>query len=326
MRAPEFWRRQGHPAARALSPLGAAYGVIAEGRLKRVAPRADLPVIVIGGLTAGGDGKTPLALAVAALLEAMGERPAFLTRGFGRQRGALHEPFAVDLARHGARETGDEAQLLARAAMTIIGANRAAGARLARELGASVLVLDDGLHSRALAPDLALLAVDAGYGAGNGLCLPAGPLRAPLAAQLAAMDALVLIGEGRAGEALAARAEAAGKIVLRGRLAPDPKAAANLAGEKVFAFAGVARPGKFFHSLREVGAEVVGVRWFPDHHFFTLSELAALERDASRLNAKLATTEKDAARIGGAVEALPITLAFDDPALLRATLNRLRSP
>jgi len=333
-RAPDFWRGSpAHPVARLLAPLGAVHGAIAGGRLVRPGLSAALPTIAIGGPTLGGDGKTPLALAVAARLAAMGERPAFLTRGYGRRRGGLPEPFRVDPARHGAREAGDEPLLLARAATTIVGADRGRAAKLAQELGATVLVLDDGLHGRHLAPDLALLAIDADYGAGNGLCPPAGPLRAPLAATLDAAQAAVVIGEGTPGAAVAARLEAAGKPMLRARLVIDARAAARLRGERLLAFAGIARPEKFLRGLTEIGAEVVATRWFADHYFFNPRDLEALEREARRLDARLVTTEKDAARIDPraamGIETAPVDLAFDCPeaidALLARTLEQARA-
>lgn len=328
MRAPEFWRGGLRPPALLLRPLGAAYGAVAAARLRRPAPRAALPVIAVGGLTAGGDGKTPLALALAARQKALGERPVILTRGYGRAPGGPAEPFVVEPARHTAREAGDEALLLARVAPTIVAADRAAAARLAQEIGATILVLDDGLLSRRLAPDLALLAVDSHYGAGNGLCLPAGPLRAPLAAQIGAADALVLIGGGRAAAPLAALAAAHGKPVIRAFLKPDPASAARLKGRRIFAFAGIARPEKFARSLVEIGGQVVGSRWFGDHHRYSRGEIEDLVANAVKANATLATTEKDAARIGldsigeAAVETLKVSLVFDRPEETDALLAR----
>jgi tetraacyldisaccharide 4'-kinase len=166
MRTPGFWRDD-CAAARILSPLGALYGGVARRRLARVAPHANLPVVVVGGLTAGGDGKTPLAIALAQRLLAAGEQPAILTRGYGRKPSEASS-FAVDPDRHDADDVGDEALLLARAAPTIVGADRFAGAALAQRLGASVVVLDDGFHSRRIAPDLTLIAIDSDYGAGSG--------------------------------------------------------------------------------------------------------------------------------------------------------------
>ena len=318
LRAPDFWGRPPGALALALAPLGALYGLVARARLARSAPRAALPTISIGGLTLGGDGKTPTALALAQMLRAMGERPAFLTRGYGRS-GASRPPLRVDLSRHDACDVGDEALLLAEVAPTFVGADRLALAQLAASDDASVLILDDGLHSRSLAPDLAILVVDAAYGAGNGLCPPAGPLRAPIAAQLEIADAVILVGEGESPAWLRQA-----KVVLCGRLAPDPDAAARLAGARVFAFAGVGRPRKFLTTLEEIDAVAAGWRWFPDHHLYSPAELAGLSRAAERLSARLVTTEKDARRLRGddVVETLPVRLVFEQQEALEALLRR----
>ena len=325
MRAPDLWREKG-PLAGLLRPIAAIYGDMARARLMREAPRAELPAIVVGGPTSGGDGKTPLALALAERLIALGERPALLTRGYGRRSGAT--TIIVDPGRHAADDVGDEALLLARVATTIVGADRVASAKLAKERGASVLVLDDGFHSRALAADLALLVIDSDYGAGNGYCLPAGPLRAPLDAQFAVADALVVAGEGANGAAVAALA---GKPVLKARLAPDPHAAAALKDARVVAFAGIARPQKFFNSLTEIGANIAMSQSFGDHHQYRERELSGLAALRRRFGARLVTTEKDAARIGAAmaahgIDVLPVTLGFADvpalDALLQGALSR----
>lgn len=304
-REPSFWRRRG-AAPHLLAPVAALYCAIAARRLRRSAPRAGLPTIVAGGLTAGGDGKTPLVLALALRLTAMGARPALLSRGYGR---SIHtdSPILVDPVGHDARHVGDEALLLARVAPTIVCADRMASARLAADIGARVLVLDDGFHSRALTPDLALLAIDSDYGVGNGYCLPAGPLRAPLEAQLVAADALVMIGDGAAGAALLTDFD---KPVLRARLVPDPAVAKSLAGARVVAFAGIGRPDKFFRMLCELGAVVIETRVFPDHHDFTLRDIDDLRALAEAHDARLITTEKDLAR-GLKIDCLPVTLEFD---------------
>jgi tetraacyldisaccharide 4'-kinase len=316
MRAPDFWGAPAGLRAFALSPFAALYAAAARARLARSAPRADLPAIAIGGLSLGGDGKTPTALALTAMLKQLGERPFLSTRGYGRRRGVEGEPFVVDPARHDALAAGDEALLLARAAPTIVGADRIAAARLAAGLGASVLVLDDGLHSRRISPDLSLLVVDAEYGAGNGFCPPAGPLRAPLAAQLARADALIVIGEG------AAPGFGLGRRMIRARLEADPQAAARLSGRRVFAFAGVGRPEKFKRTLERAGAIIAGVRWFPDHHFYEAAELAGLALAAQKLGAVPVTTEKDLARIeaSGVFESVAVTLSFEEPGCVKEML------
>jgi tetraacyldisaccharide 4'-kinase len=317
LRAPRFWDAPPGLLALGLSPLSAIYAAAAARRLKRSAPRADLPTLVVGGLTLGGDGKTPLAIALAEILATLGEKPAILSRGYGR-RHRSGSPVVVDPARHSARDVGDEALLQAATALTIVCADRPAAARRAETLGATAVVLDDGLHSRALAPDLAFLVVDAEYGAGSGHCPPAGPLRAPLSAQAACADVLVVVGEGEAWRRLPSPSR-----LLRARLAPDPSAVRRVAGERVFAFAGVGRPQKFRRTLEEAGAIICGFRVFPDHHLYSRRELETLAAQARALDARLLTTQKDAARLGPelAVETLPVSLVIEREDDARLTLR-----
>ncbi len=310
-RAPGFWREDG-AAARLLAPLGAIYGAFAARRLRRPAPRAALPTIVVGGLTSGGDGKTPLVIALAEILTGMGERPALLTRGYGAQA-RMATPFVV--AADNLERSGDEAPLLARHGLTILGADRVASAELARDLGATALILDDGFHSRHLAPDLALLAVDSDYGAGNGRCLPAGPLRAAIQAQKEAADALVIIGDGAAAASIPGP-----KLSFKAVIVAREK---NLSGARVVAFAGIGRPEKFFRTLTTQGAQIVERRAFPDHHRFSASDIAELEALSRRYGATLVTTEKDALRLPpGAlnVTTLPIRLVIPEKDALTSVL------
>lgn len=309
MRTPGFWRDPPALEARLLQPVGALYGAITAARMRRDGQRATLPVICIGNFTAGGAGKTPTALAVARMLAEMGERPAFLTRG---HRGGLAGPVVVDPARHDFRDVGDEPLLLAQAATTVLSRDRPAGARLCAKLGASVVVMDDGLQNPSLRKDLRLVVVDGGAGVSNGFCLPAGPLRAPLEAQWPFVDALIVMGEGKAGEALAEEARARGKPVFEARLAPDPEVAARLANERVLAFAGIGRPEKFFATLEQRGARIVQREAFPDHHPFTVGEIANLRERAARDGLMLVTSCKDLVRIAHSegIVALPVSAEF----------------
>jgi tetraacyldisaccharide 4'-kinase len=274
----------------------------------------------VGNFTLGGAGKTPTALALAALLRDLGAKPAFLTRGYG---GRLAGPVRVDPARQSVAETGDEARLLARAAPTILARDRPAGAALCHRDGADVIVMDDGLQNPSLAKTLSLAVVDAGAGLGNGLPFPAGPLRVPLARQWPHIHGLVLIGDGPRGAPVAEDAGARGLPVHRARLIPG----ADLTGRRVLAFAGIGRPEKFFASLEEAGATLAGRRTFPDHHPYAAADEAALAAEAARLGAALITTEKDHVRLSprfaDRVATLPVTLVFADAAPLRAQLRKL---
>jgi tetraacyldisaccharide 4'-kinase len=331
MRAPAFWWRPPGLASALLAPLGAVYGAVAAARLRRRGSGVGIPVICVGDPTLGGAGKTPTAIALAKLLLAAGEQPCLITRGYGgRERG----PRRVDAAVDRADAVGDEALLLARAAPTVVTRDRVAGARFALQSKPTVLVLDDGFQNPALAKDFSLLVIDGASGVGNGRVFPAGPLRAPLAAQLAKAQALVCIGKGVAGDAVAALATKQDIPAFAAKIVPAPLAARKLTGQRVLAFAGIARPEKFFRMLAEIGAEVVNHRAFPDHHPYSPREARELLAAAKRRNLVLVTTEKDQARIArapnlaalhAASAMLPIVLEFDDEtALIRCVTGALR--
>jgi tetraacyldisaccharide 4'-kinase len=319
MRAPEFWwRRERSPAASLLAPLSALAGAYASARLKREGRDVGIPVICVGNPTVGGSGKTPTAIHLAHRLSGLGRRAVFLTRGYG---GSLRGPVIVDPNRHTSAEVGDEPLLLARAAPVIVGRDRVVAALGAERLGAEALVMDDGFQNPALSKSLSILVVDAAVGVGNGLVLPAGPLRAPLAPQFERADALLLIGNGVPGEEIGARAASAGLPVLHARLAPEAGAAARLIGQRLYAFAGIGRPAKFFATLDAIGLRPAKTRAFADHHVFTEAEIETLLREADIGGFTLVTTEKDAARLAASAqgrvllrttEVLPVRLVPDE--------------
>jgi tetraacyldisaccharide 4'-kinase len=289
--------------------------------------RAGAQTICVGNLVAGGAGKTPVALALARMLIASGRRVAFLSRGYGGAERV--EPLLVDANAHTAAIVGDEPLLLAKIAPCWVGTDRVRSARSAVEAGANVLILDDGLQNARLIKDLAFAVIDGETGFGNGLCVPAGPLRAPVAAQLPFVRALIVLGGDEAGLSAIA-ASAPGKPMIRASLEPDALAAAPLIGREVVAFAGIARPAKFYATLRRVGAQIVMTRDFADHHVYRPREIEALIEEAGRRGALLATTEKDAVRLGQrharAVMTLPVTLRFEEPAAVQRILRQaLRS-
>ena len=294
MREPAFWRRPGALMGRLLAPVAAIYGAIAAWRMARPGQAAGVPVLCIGNLTVGGAGKTPTAMAVAQLLHEAGKRPFVLSRGYG---GRLPGPVRVDAQAHDAAEVGDEPLLLARVAPTIVARDRVAGAQAARAAGANIIVMDDGFQNPSLKKDVSLLVVDGRGGIGNGQVFPAGPLRAPLAAQLSRTTALLVIGEPSGAAAVLA---AAGALpVFHGRLEPDAPAVAALRPHQVLAFAGIGDPEKFFATLAGAGIEVRARQAFPDHHRYRAAEAADLIARAERDGLVLVTTEKDLARLQG---------------------------
>ena len=160
--------------------------------MREAGERVGAPAICVGNFVAGGAGKTPAALAVARILIGNGRRVAFLSRGYGGAERV--EPSLVDASAHTAAIVGDEPLLLAKVAPCWVGRDRVRSARSAIEAGANALVLDDGLQNPGLVKDLAFAVVDGETGFGNGLCVPAGPLRAPVSAQLPLVRALIVLG------------------------------------------------------------------------------------------------------------------------------------
>lgn len=327
MAAPGFWwRPRPGPAALALAPAAALYGAVAGRRMARPGARVGVPVVCVGNLVVGGAGKTPTAIEIARQLVAAGQEPAFVSRGYGGAE--TEEPLLVDPGRHGAGAVGDEPLLLARVAPCVVARDRAAAARAAVAAGATIVIMDDGLQSPSLAKDLGIAVVDGAVGIGNGFCLPAGPLRAPLARQWPAVDLVIVIGAGAAGEAVAAEAALQGRTVLQAAVAPESQALRRLAGRRLLAFTGIGRPGKFFATLEEAGLDLAGRIAFPDHHAFGARDRARLVAAAAAAGATLVTTEKDRVRLPDdfPVEVLPIRLSFDDPETLGDRLGRLFAP
>jgi tetraacyldisaccharide 4'-kinase len=288
-------------------------------------------VICVGNFVVGGAGKTPTAQAFARLARSRGYRPGFLTRGYGGRRSG---PLLVDPAKHNSAEVGDEALLLATVAPTVMSRDRPAGARLLAESGVDLIVMDDGFQNPSLAKDLSVVAVDAGAGIGNGLVMPAGPLRAPLAPQLRRADALIVIGEGGAAEPIIRAAARAGRPTIRARL--KPLKIKEWRKEPILAFAGIGRPEKFFATLAEIRAPVAKTMSFPDHHRYSEADAERLLAHAAAANLRLVTTEKDMARLAGAggalarlrekAEALPVMLEFENSSavadLIGETIDR----
>jgi tetraacyldisaccharide 4'-kinase len=281
MKTPKFWSARG-PLAQALRPLSLITRIATARRVSKPGLALSIKVICVGNAGVGGAGKTIVALDI---LSRLPGRPFALTRGYG---GGLAGPLLVDRSVYTADDVGDEALLLAAAAPTVMAADRAAGARLALAEGASAIVMDDGLQNPDLRKTLSLLVIDGGYGFGNGLLLPAGPLREPVAKAAARCQAAVLIGADETG-ALAQLPP--GLKVLRAEL--HPECTEQLNRKPVIAFAGIGRPEKFFLSVLALGAELVDTHALPDHHVYTTRDITALLAQASNTGAALVTTAKD---------------------------------
>ena len=346
VREPRWWYgAQGSGVARLLRPIGALTGWIAERRWHAAQPyTSQLPVICIGNFTAGGTGKTPLALEVARLLLAAGEAPVFLSRGYG---GSERGPHLVDPAADTATKVGDEVLLLARNAPAFVARDRATGAKAIETAVASgrcpgtVIVMDDGLQNPSLTKDLTIAVVDGGRGFGNGAIVPAGPLRASVDFQMKLADAIVVNQPpGAPGPVIQNLKRQFTGPMLDATPAPAGETS-WLTATPLVAIAGIGNPARFFDLLRSLGGNVIETIAFADHQPLREGDATHVLDLAASRGAAIVTTEKDLARLQGtqgacrrlrdSARALPIRLAWSDgdeqrlASLLTATLVRKRS-
>lgn len=323
MRPPEFWRhdvvgRDAVPVLRALlTPVSWIYAwAAARNYRNKITRHAPVPVVCVGNLTLGGAGKTPLVRAIRAKL---GPSAHSLSRGYG---GTIEGPLRVTPDMD-AREVGDEPLLHAADGAAWIARDRVAGALAAAHAGARAIIMDDGFQNASLTKDLSIIAVDGGFGIGNGAVFPAGPLRERLADGMKRADAFVVIGE--ADEEALAFLDGVTKPILRAKLTPEAAAPTG----KLVAFAGLARPEKFFDTLTALGADMEEAVPYADHHLYSEDDLTFLADLAKERGAKLITTEKDAARLAPQwreqVTVLKVAARFEDDAALDALLAPIQS-
>lgn len=317
--APPFWWTRKDWRAWSLWPIATVYGRVAGTLMNRRRRHAvPVPVICVGNFTVGGAGKTPTAVAIARAAVEKGLKPGILSRGYG---GTLDVTTIVDPGHHRSTAVGDEPLLLAREALTVISRRRIAGAEKLVEEGVDLIIMDDGFQSARLVVDYALIVVDSFRGIGNGAIVPAGPVRAPIAVQMRHLDAILKVGKGDAADQFVRQASRGGKPVLRSDVLPrDPDL---LRGRRVFAFAGIADPNKFYRTLADLGAEIVDRQGFPDHHQLEDDEIADLLQRSEAEDLQLVTTAKDHVRLSGqhgkAEELLEksmvveVDMVFDDP-------------
>ena len=323
-----WYARKPTPLAQLLRPASWVFGTVAalrrtayrQGMLRRV--RVRVPVIVVGNITVGGSGKTPLVVALVEALRERGWRPGIVSRGYGRSGSDLRAVHPED----DARDVGDEPLILATTGAPVwVGANRGvvALALLAAQPDVDVIVADDGLQHYALVRDVEVAVVDGSRGFGNGLLLPAGPLREP-PSRLASVAAVVRLGSPDAASSPRAtlreftmtHESQAWRNLVDPRTAFDAR---TLNDPSVVAIAGIADPERFFGSLRAHGF-AGSTHAFADHHRYSRDDVAFPAASA------ILMTEKDAVKCRAFADArmwmLPIR-ARVDPSLIDVVVEKL---
>lgn len=328
MHAPKFWYAP-KPSftAYALWPLAMAYASVAHahGLYRARKPYfAAVPVISIGNLVLGGAGKTPVVQWLAAYYAHKGHQVAIVSRGYGSQASS---PIQVSARLHCAAEIGDEPLALARHFLTSsvsvwVGRNRAAVVRRAEQAGATLIILDDGFQRRDVARNIDILVLNAAQASvwGNGLPLPAGPLRETLPNRSRAHFAIVL--NEPAPTSPLTPLPFYGLPAYRLTTQPTEASIEPLRGKQLVAFAGLAHPEKFMRTLVDNRLQLAAAIAFPDHHAYTSANLTYLKNRATEAKAVLVTTEKDAAKLPeGFAHVVQLTLGGPARADLLGELN-----
>ncbi len=308
MKTPDYWLSDSL-ISKVLAPISFIYGFLTQLRLKlHESPKAEVPVICIGNITAGGTGKTPVSLAIARMLINDIYHPFFVTRGYGGKV----KNVIVNNKKHTAQEVGDEPLLLSEKAPTVVNPNRYEGAKLAVKEGADLIIMDDGFQNPSLKKDLSFLVFDGNYGIGNGKIIPSGPLRETFENGIKRADALIILGKDK--HHLAKRTKLP---TFYAQLETTQTATAK---NKVIAFAGIGHPQKFYNTLKEHGFNILKTFDFPDHHFYNKKELEDILAQAQTLNAEVYTTSKDFVKIPHSlkndIKVLEVAVVWEKPETL----------
>lgn len=321
LKSPKFWAKKS-PLALLTLPLSVVYyvGMLLDNLFTKTR-KINKPVICIGNFTAGGAGKTPVAIAIGKMLkEEYGEEEiAYLSRGY-KSEGA--EFLSLREKEYQPSVVGDEPLLLNEVAPTFVAKNRAFGATQIDTMDhVKAIILDDGMQNMSLHKDLVIAVVDAKTALGNGFLIPAGPMRQPLAMAMKHPDLIVMVGDAPSWliEKLKGKKITQAKIVASN--------IANFQDKKLLAFCGLAYPSKFFSYLKESGLDVVQEKSFQDHHAYSDDDLAKLCQMAQACDAKLVTTKKDWIKFSSfykqQIEFLDIELEFLDKEFVQNALKKV---
>lgn len=298
LKIPQFWYSENKGKDKtvlsyALLPLAWIYqGLSHLNQALTIRGQANIPVICIGNVTMGGGGKTPTARAILDMVKEHGnfKTPCFLMRGYG---GNFSGAMEVDPAIHTTWDVGDEALMQVQYAPTIVSRNRRKGAELAEKHGYDLIIMDDGYQNFSLHKNLSLLVVDGGFGFGNGKCFPAGPLRETVSSATKRAHAALIINKPDDFDIKNFKDTREYNAVLD----LVDKTSDESGNKKVIAFAGIARPQKFFDTLTANGFDLHSEFGFADHHIYTHGQLNHMYQRAQKSGARLMTTEKDWVRL-----------------------------
>ena len=302
LKAPKFWYlKKDTFLSRSLYPLSLLFRLGTKIRnITSHNNKFKFPVICIGNIVVGGAGKTPVAIKIGELLKIAGYNPHFISKGYAGivKRSTLVETW------HSPKSVGDEPLLLSQIAPTWIGKDRNNSIKLAKNMGADCIIMDDGFQNPSIHKDFSIIVINAAQEFGNKRVMPAGPLRESIKRGLSRTNLIVMIGE---------ITNSLQKIIPDHIPIIEAKFKINnenkiFKGQKITAFAGIAYPEKFFNSLREQGAKIIKEITYPDHHIYDENDLLSLAEIANKTQSILVSTQKDFVRIPKSYRSLVNTL------------------
>jgi len=294
---PDFWHKIG-PIALALYPFSLCYRMLSflKKHLTHKPIKLAIPVICIGNITAGGAGKTPLAIEIGKSLLSHGIKVAYLTRGFG---GNNKHHGLVDLKKHNHTHVGDEAIMLASIAPTYVGSNRSITGKIAQADGVEVIIMDDGMQHHSLYKDLTILTLDADYQFGNRMTIPSGPLRQTVASGLSEAEIIVCTSTADADLSSTIKQAFMGEETSKPcfMIKYMPVNPGQLRGKEFVGLCSIASPNKFIQTAEKAGAKLIRIHAYPDHYAYTPSEIDYILASAKKDGVKILTTSKDAVKM-----------------------------
>ena len=325
MKTPSFWYQSAAWSSKILTPASYLYNTARRKNFNATQKSIACPVLSVGNVTAGGTGKTPICIMLVNLIKQaqIALTPYIITRGHG----GLIKDAELIIDTTPAYLAGDEALLLTPHAPTIVSKNRFKGAEYALNLGADMIILDDGLQNKNLKPTLSFCVIDGQHGFGNRKLIPAGPLREPLSEASKRIDAFIIIGNDeqnvRSSLPVTHPCFTARLIAHTDNINKD----LNYIG-----FCGIGLPQKFFKTLEDHNINIIDSEIFADHYPYTQMDIIRLINKAKDNNAHLITTTKDFIKIKSLIDdtslfkTLPISIEPDDrSALIDFIKMRLQS-
>ena len=302
LKAPKFWYlKKDTFLSRSLYPFSLLFRL--GTKFRNIASHTNkfaFPVICIGNIVVGGAGKTPVAIKIGELLKIAGYNPHFISKGYA---GVIKKSTLVETW-HSPQSVGDEPLLLSEIAPTWIGKDRNNSIKLAKNMGADCIIMDDGFQNPTIHKDFSIIVINASQEFGNKRVMPSGPLRESIVRGLSRTNLIIVIGEIK-NSLQKNIPDHIPVIQAKFKINNENKI---FKGQKITAFAGIAYPEKFFTSLREQGAKIIKEITYPDHHIYNENDLLSLAEIANKTQSILVSTQKDFVRVPKSYRSLVNTL------------------